>query len=195
MRREKLEITTLLEYNIFIRWENSSVREWSGRRKEKTGKRTVLGEGGAVCLLFTGHPRHWAPTDSYDSRPAQTRRLFCGSLVAFVPRRVVPVQLPRRPFPPHVGRDGSSAFFFHRFFHSLFTASLLFPLSQSADLISTSPWSLAPVSIVCACSSFFLDSLFLPLDSLLSISFCLLPLLPCLSLLFHASRVLIYFAR
>lgn len=98
-----------------------------GGKEKETGKRTTWGEGGAVCLLFTGHPRHWAPTDSYDSRPAQTRRLFCGSLVAFVPRRVVPVQLPRRPFPPRVGRDGSSAFFFHRL--STAASSFLF-LSQ-----------------------------------------------------------------
>lgn len=97
-----------------------------GEIEEKEGKeRTAWGEGGAVCLLFTGHPRHWAPTDSYDSRPARTRRLFCGSLVAFVPRRVVPVQLPRRPFPPHIGRDPSSAFFFHRVSFTIFSPRLL----------------------------------------------------------------------
>lgn len=100
--------------------------------EEKDGKEdTVLGEGGAVCLLFTGHPRHWAPTDSYDSRPAQTRRLFCESLVAFVPRRVVPVQLPRHPFSSSRRARCSSTFFFHRFFHSLFTAPPLSSFSVS----------------------------------------------------------------
>lgn len=38
MRREKLEISTLLEYNIFTRWENSSARECNGRKRERDGK-------------------------------------------------------------------------------------------------------------------------------------------------------------
>lgn len=93
-----------------------------------------------VCLLFTGHPRHWAPTDSYDSRPARTRRLFCGSLVAFVPRRVVPVQLPRRPFPLHIGRDRSSS----TVSSTVFSPRLL-PSSFSVSGLDTN------VALICPC--------------------------------------------
>lgn len=170
-----------------------------GKGEEKDGKeRTAWGEGGAVCLLFTGHPRHWAPTDSYDSRPARpTRRLFCGPLVAFVPRRVVPVQLPRRPFPPHVGRDRSSAFFFHRVSFTVFSPRLL-PFSFSISGLDTNV-----VLVSCPCFHRVRVLVFsFRFSSPLSFRFTPLylflpPPLPALppSLLFHASRVLIHFAR
>lgn len=57
--------------------------------------------------------------------------------------RVVPAQLPRRPFPPRVGRDCSSAFFLHR----LFTARLL-PSSLSLT-VSGLDTNIALISCPC----------------------------------------------
>lgn len=196
MRREKLEISTLLEYNIFTRWENSSARECNGRKRERDGKEDSMKRrwGSLSPIYRTSAPlgtdrQLWLSPCSNSPVVLRISRCFCSTSRCSCSVAPSPFSSSRRarwffcvllrPFLPQS---------FHRGF--------FLPLSQSADLISTSPWSPAPVSTVCACSSFLSDSpLLLPFDSLLSVSFRLLPFSPCPSLLFHASRVLIYFAR
>lgn len=176
MRGEKLEVTTLLtEYNMLARWENSSVgeNEMEGEKRKRTAK-----VGQFVSYLqdirATGH----RPT-VMTLALLKLAGCFADSLVAFVPRRCSCSLAPSSFSSSRRARCFFCVLLPSCVSSTVFSPRLLPSSFSVSDLISTSPWSPAPVSTVCACSSFLSASpLLLPLDSLLSISFCLLSFLP-----------------